>query len=87
VEVYAINPNNEFISAADLQSRIESVMDDERLNRFGFDIVSVEVGSEEPEILRKIPVWAVVVIAVLNSVIIILVLLLVVGVIWKRYSR
>ena len=39
MEVYAINPNNEFISAADLQSRIESVMDDERLNRFGFDIV------------------------------------------------
>ena len=51
---------------------------------------SVDVASEEPEILeipRKIPPWAIAVIIVLNSVIIILVLLLVLGVVWKRYSR
>jgi hypothetical protein len=89
-EVYAINPNNEFISAADLHSRIVSVMDDDTLIRFGVNIVSVDVASEEPEILeipRKIPPWAIAVIIVLNSVIIILVLLLVLGVVWKRYSR
>ena len=48
------------------------------------------MASEEPEILeipRKIPPWAIAVIIVLNSVIIILVLLLVLGVVWKRYSR
>ena len=37
--MYAINPNNEFISAADLHSRIVSVMDDDILIRFGFNIV------------------------------------------------
>ena len=39
MEVYAVNPNNEFISAADLKTRIQNVMDDDRLNRLGFDII------------------------------------------------
>ena len=36
---------------------------------------------------RPIPTWAVVVIVVLNSVIIIGVLLLILGIVWKRYTR
>jgi hypothetical protein len=87
VEIYAVNANNEFISAAELKSYVEAVRSDERLVRLGFDITEVEVASEEPEIIRKIPDWAVGVIVVLNSVIIIFILLLVLGVIWKRYSR
>ena len=47
----------------------------------------VKLANDEPEIVKKIPEWAVAVIVVLNSVIIIFILLLVLGVVWKRYSR
>ena len=38
VEVYAVNANNEFISAIVLQRMIQGVMDDDRLERLGFNI-------------------------------------------------
>ena len=50
-----------------------------------------EVISNEPDVPDVVdlvfPVWAVAVIVVLNSVIIISCLLIVLGVIWRRYSR
>lgn len=60
----------------------------------GFSIAEV-FSNAPPEVstpptavpTRPIPTWAVVVIVVLNSVIIIGVLLLILGIVWKRYTR
>ena len=36
--MYAVDPKNEFIMAADLRDLISEVKNDDRLVRFGFDI-------------------------------------------------
>ena len=48
MEVYAVNAENEFISAATLQKAISEVMDDDRLIRLGFDITVSEFTPSRP---------------------------------------
>ena len=83
-----------FIPAGVLHSRLLNLTEAEllRLEREGFLIVGSV--SNDPVVptpnmipTRPIPVWAVAVIVVLNSGIIITVLLIIVGVLWRRYSR
>ena len=38
VNVYAVNPQNELVSAAALEAYLEEVKDDERLSRLGLKI-------------------------------------------------
>jgi len=67
-----------------------SAADTIRLRDLGFEIQNVisNAPTEVPTMLtRVIPVWAVAVIVVINSVIVISALLIIVGILWKRYSR
>ncbi len=63
-----------------------------RLSNAGFEIAifTSNAPTESPTTFiptRQIPIWAVAVIVVVNSVIIISALLLIVGILWRRYRR
>lgn len=87
----------ELVMADDLLARVESLLTNEQdvalLRQAGLAIVEVTSNAPVsttpslPTPTRPIPPWAVAVIVVLNSVIIIAVLLIVLGITWRRYRR
>lgn len=88
--IYA-KQNDEFLEANKLVEMIESKQT--AISRgLGYDIISVEVNKETvPPVLRteprSIPSWAIALIVIVNSVIIISMLLIVLAILWKRYTR
>ncbi len=96
-EVDLIGYNNgEVVLAENLAFLLNSLTDDQRsqLLSAGLDITRVQSNApvttptQPPSVpTRPIPTWAVVVIVVLNSVIIIGFLLIVLGVTWRRFRR
>lgn len=86
------------ISANELAKRLINLTPDQKQQLVDAGLTIVQVSSNDQPttptstvptktIQRTIPPWAVAVIVVLNSVIIIAVLLIVLGITWRRYKR
>jgi len=90
VIIYATK-DDEFLDPNELTQLVESKQM-EITGVLGYDIVSV--GSNRPteppvvtRVNRSIPSWAIALIVIVNSVIIISLLLIVLAILWKRYTR
>ena len=88
--VYALQ-NDEFLEPIELQELIESKQAD-IIALLGYDILSTESNkpTERPvmiRVTRSIPGWAIALIIIVNSVIVISLLLIVLAILWRRYTR
>ena len=88
--------NDEIIPADSLAFLLDALTDQQLLQLEGAGLSIVMIQSNAPQatpsgpprvVTRPIPTWAVVLIVVLNSVIIIGFLLLVLGITWRRFRR
>ena len=91
VTIYAIGDDDQFIEANILQQMIES-NEKELSAALGYDIISVESNKPtQPPVVttvtRNIPDWAIALIVIVNSVIVISLLLIVLAILWRRYNR
>lgn len=92
--IYAVGDDHKLIDANELQQRIKSNENEiaARLNVLGYDFISVESNkpTEPPTVTmvtRSIPDWAIALIVIVNSVIVISLLLIVLAILWRRYTR
>lgn len=90
VTVYAIR-DDVFLEPIELQALIESNQM-AIISQLGYDIISIEsnMPTERPVVVRvtrSIPGWAIALIVIVNSVIIISLLLIVLAILWRRYTR
>lgn len=90
VTVYA-EGDGKFVEPNELAQLIESKQGD-LAAALGYDIISVESNraTEAPvvtTVTRSIPDWAVALIVIVNSVIVISLLLIVLAILWRRYTR
>ena len=88
--VYALQ-DEEFLDPIELQELIESKQMD-IMALLGYDIISTTSNkpTEIPVVVRvtrSIPGWAIALIVIVNSVIIISLLLIVLAILWRRYTR
>ena len=91
VTIYAVGDDDQFIEANKLQQLIESNEKD-LSTALGYNILSVESNKPtEPPVVttvtRSIPDWAIALIVIVNSVIVISLLLIVLAILWRRYNR
>ena len=96
VTVYAVG-DDQFIEPNELQQLIESNKK-ELAAALGYSIISVESSkpTEDPmvtiatmvtTVTQTIPDWAIALIVIVNSVLVISLLLIVLGILWKCYTR
>ena len=88
--IYATQ-NDEFVDPSELQQMIESRQMD-IVDLLGYGIISVVSNrpTERPvvtRVTRSIPSWAIALIIIVNSVIIMSLLLIVLAILWRRYTR
>ena len=88
--IYAVR-NGEFVDPNELKELI--IAKEAEISRvLGYDITSVESNkATEPPVVtrvsRSVPTWAIALIVIVNSVIIISLLLIVLAILWRRYTR
>ena len=90
MQVYA-EENNNFVEPNELRKRIVSKQV-EIAAALGYNIVEVESNrATQPPVItrvtRSVPNWAIALIVIVNSVILISLLLIVLAMLWRRYTR
>lgn len=88
--IYA-EEGDKFVEPNELRQRIMSKQM-EIAARLGYNILSVEsnrptVPPVQTTVSRSVPDWAIALIVIVNSVIIISLLLIVLAMLWRRYTR
>lgn len=95
VDLIARDSNNNLIPADELAALIKSLDDSQKVQLITTGLTIIDVNSNAPQVTtaispvptRPIPAWAVAIIVVMNSAILVGVLLIILLIVWRRYRR